>query len=627
MSNYGIFNSNGALPFQLNGQIYNKTTNALSSEQSNTLDLVVGYDFYIVWVSVNNKARIRGYSDGFTRSNDINRELNNTSSFPNNCVFDFILNTKFYFYLPFYFVNLQNPQEKKIYLTITNLEDSTKIIEFNLSCLEVSNKSWLLLSGSNSPFILTDNDRKVMLTESVDLQTNQNSLPNYLIYSQVEGSTLNSLSLESSKPQEIIFNYNKEEYEIFVKTKNLKPDKTNFITYSSRDLISGFSLSNSLRVSFKSIIDSYSYNNLLKSSSVNNNSDYLKNFNKADSLFTFLEVVDDSFSVSYFSNKFELVINKENISFIETTTVPIIIDSDFSDVFSNITDETDIAVGNNQGDLFRYRISAFDLTNQIIIIHVDVDLDPNADTSFIVYLNNSSSLSFETNVTGFTFTNYLPLETDAKDIISKISSTGSYSATNDAERGDYLEFDGQTHHLQLPVNSNYFQENNQYTICMWIKPTTLTTDESNHNIANCLLAQSSDTENDILEIGIDESANVLEIYQDTESQDTLSTITTSNTIDEGVWSFIAIVSDPTNSYLRVNVDGEIVEDTSWQSAFDNTNADITLATNYHTLIYYHGGIQELIMSNQAISLNLFDNINSLINNPINFFNFTGVLSN
>lgn len=625
MSNYGVFN-NITKSNKLGGFTYSKSTNAISPDQNNTLDITIGYDFYAVWISTDNKSRVRGYLDTFTQSEDLNRSLNDSSIFPNNCIFDFILTDKLEFNYPIFCINLNDPQEKKLYLTITNLEDSLKIINFSIGCLEVSKNSWLSLTQTNSPHVLTKTNNKILLRDIVELNTIQNSLRNYLVYSQVSGSKFNEKDITPQLPLEIVIDYPNDEYTIFTKNKGsinntgyllnpyIEPNPSSTIPQCS------FQNENILGINLDSVLS-------IKPPVYLGETYRLEKSIKVENILSLLDIISSSFSPSNFSKKFTLEINQSDINFNETATLPLIIDSNFTDVFNHINAKKDIALGDGLGNLLQYSIRLFDLSNQIIIIHVIVDFDINSDTNLTVYLSNSGSLSLETNPLEFEWSSYFPLRGTADDIIRSIGGSGSFQAETDANRGDYVSFDGNSQHLDLRLDTNFFQIYDQYTVAMWVKPTNLTSNSSNHNIPNCLLAQSSDEDNDILEIGIDDNSKTLKIYQDTISQDDQTLISTSNTIDIGVWTFIGIVSNPVAGYLKVNIDGEIKEENFWQSAFDSSNADITLATNYHTFIYYEGGIQELLISNQALSNNLFENLHSLINDPINFLNFTGVQNN
>jgi len=185
-------------------------------------------------------------------------------------------------------------------------------------------------------------------------------------------------------------------------------------------------------------------------------------------------------------------------------------------------------------------------------------------------------------------------------------STTIYETTSDF--GDAVSFDGVDDYVELidqSVASTFDSGSTAFTITGWLKPSTLSSDTTNHNIENVFLARASDAENDNFELGITTDGK-LNLYLDTNSGD--STIELGNgelTTEE--WHSFALTFD--SGSVTAYIDGN-----EYTSSVNGTQLDeadgspFTLGKSLHIDTFYNGAIDELGIWDTALTKDEIENV-------------------
>ena len=168
---------------------------------------------------------------------------------------------------------------------------------------------------------------------------------------------------------------------------------------------------------------------------------------------------------------------------------------------------------------------------------------------------------------------YLPLDQDASDV------TGRYNGqengvffSSDGDRGDVAEFDGQDSHINLGIINEMQGGVRQFSIAAWFKrEEDRSSDNTNHNVSNVLVAHSFGSANDNFEIG-SAGANI-EAYLDTAGRDANLPVIPAG-IANDTWHHALFVYDAdASNEVRIYVDGQLVfENDQYGGVLDDGSA-------------------------------------------------------
>lgn len=149
------------------------------------------------------------------------------------------------------------------------------------------------------------------------------------------------------------------------------------------------------------------------------------------------------------------------------------------------------------------------------------------------------------------------------------------------------------------LNDVFGRSSSHFTITAWVKPESLSADQTNHATQNTIFAKASDSYNDNLEIGINDNGTV-HVYLDAAwsgsgGVDGYADFGNTGDITTGTWHFVAVTYD--GSSMKVYIDGKAYENTSkWNGAgtIDQaTGSPFTIGSSQHIDNYFDGAIDEV----------------------------------
>ena len=124
------------------------------------------------------------------------------------------------------------------------------------------------------------------------------------------------------------------------------------------------------------------------------------------------------------------------------------------------------------------------------------------------------------------------------------------TSQNDSSKGLVLTFDGENDYIEMG-DIDQLDQVGQFTISLWFnRGASSSTTPTNHGVHNVLLAQSSDSSNDNLEIG--SQGTSIQIYIDSGTEDTDTTVTFDAGISNNQWYHLSLVY---GSELTLYLDG------------------------------------------------------------------------
>ncbi len=190
---------------------------------------------------------------------------------------------------------------------------------------------------------------------------------------------------------------------------------------------------------------------------------------------------------------------------------------------------------------------------------------------------------------------------------SKVQHNGSnYGATLTKDRkgatAKAYYFDGSNDYITLgdtDVEGVFEGGSTEFTVSAWIKPDSLGSTSSNHNVHNVFFAKASKSANDNLEIGVNPGGGI-DVYVDTDGGNNTQTFHT-GTIETGDWYFVAVTFD--NGTVKVYINGNlIVQSASFSgSSIDGApGAPVSIGGTLHTDVYFNGKIDEVRIFNRAV---------------------------
>lgn len=168
---------------------------------------------------------------------------------------------------------------------------------------------------------------------------------------------------------------------------------------------------------------------------------------------------------------------------------------------------------------------------------------------------------------------YLPLDENALDLLGNYDGqeTGVFFS-KDGERGAVAEFDGNDSHINLGIIDEMQGGVRQFSIGTWFKRSEdRSSDNTNHNVSNVLVAHSYGSANDNFEMG-SAGAN-FESYLDTASLDAnLPSVPAG--IRNDTWHHALFVYDAdAENEVKIYVDGTLIfEDSQYGGVLDDGSA-------------------------------------------------------
>ncbi len=142
----------------------------------------------------------------------------------------------------------------------------------------------------------------------------------------------------------------------------------------------------------------------------------------------------------------------------------------------------------------------------------------------------------------------------------------------------------------------------EFTVCVWINPSALSGDATNHLTENVILAKASVPYNDNFEIGVNNEGNI-HVYLDTVTRDTYADFGPAGTITTtGGWYFVVFRYQQGTAEVRIQDTWYSVG--TWSGANDIDEADrspFTIGASEHINQYFKGIIDEVAVYNKYLS--------------------------
>jgi len=133
-----------------------------------------------------------------------------------------------------------------------------------------------------------------------------------------------------------------------------------------------------------------------------------------------------------------------------------------------------------------------------------------------------------------------------------------------------------------------------FTLTMWVYPTDLSDEKTNHDTANTIFAKASDTHNDNIEVGIN-SDGTLHLYLDTPTRDRSADFGEAGIITPQAWHFIGISYQSGEVTIQID-DHTYTDTTTWEGATTLSPAEgspVTIGASLHVDNFFEGYIDEL----------------------------------
>ncbi|HHC11253.1 MAG TPA: hypothetical protein ENK79_01305, partial [Campylobacterales bacterium] len=179
----------------------------------------------------------------------------------------------------------------------------------------------------------------------------------------------------------------------------------------------------------------------------------------------------------------------------------------------------------------------------------------------------------------------------------------------------YVQMDG--------LDDLFGTSSSAFTFTTWIKPSSLSSAQTNHETKNTFMAKASDSKNDNIEIGVNPNGTV-HVYLDTKQRDKYADFGQAGDISANSWHFVAVTYE--NGKVTVVIDNKTYTDTTtWVGA---TNIDkavgspLTLGSSIHIDNYFDGFMDEVKLFNTALTSS---EITTIYNNENNGTNWDGTV--
>ncbi len=166
-------------------------------------------------------------------------------------------------------------------------------------------------------------------------------------------------------------------------------------------------------------------------------------------------------------------------------------------------------------------------------------------------------------------------------------------------RNDYVDLGNESGSPDL--NTAFSNSSSAFTVAMWVNPSQLENDRTNHRTRNTVFAKASDRYGDNLEIGINTNGTV-HVYVNTVARDAYSDFGAENSVPLDAWTFIAVTYD--NGTVAVTINDTRYENTStWSGATvleDVSGSSVTVGSSQHVNNYFTGRIDEVRVWSKAL---------------------------
>ncbi len=172
----------------------------------------------------------------------------------------------------------------------------------------------------------------------------------------------------------------------------------------------------------------------------------------------------------------------------------------------------------------------------------------------------------------------------------KICSAGYFDGSNDyLDMGDIL-------------NDVFGTSSNSFSMAAWIRPSSLSSSQTNHRTQNCFAAKASDPFNDNFEIGVNTNGTI-HVYLDTTGKDKYAEFGVAGNVAVNVWSFVVMTYD--NGSVAVTINDNRYENTSTWSGGGNIDtaaaSPFTIGSSKHIDNYFNGKIDEMMIFSKALT--------------------------
>ena len=172
----------------------------------------------------------------------------------------------------------------------------------------------------------------------------------------------------------------------------------------------------------------------------------------------------------------------------------------------------------------------------------------------------------------------------------------------DGKFGKAYQFDGQDGRVNAVVlgDLNEMDSGGSFTIALWFRRDADLNDRTNHGTHNVLVAQSSDSNNDNLEIGT--HGGNIDLYLDTPSED--RTVSVEAGVEDKTWHHLVLAYDHRESpAARLYLDGKRVgADLPWRDPLDNSSGSpFTLGNSFHVSAPFRGMIDQFYLYSRPLT--------------------------
>ncbi len=163
-------------------------------------------------------------------------------------------------------------------------------------------------------------------------------------------------------------------------------------------------------------------------------------------------------------------------------------------------------------------------------------------------------------------------------------------------------FDGSNDYLDMGdvLNDVFGSSSNSFSVAAWIRPSSLSSSQTNHRTQNCFAAKASDSNNDNFEVGVNTNGT-LHVYIDTAGKDRYADFGVAGSVAVGVWSFVVVTYD--NGSVAVTINGNRYENaTIWSGGgnLDNATGSLfTIGSSQNVDNYFNGKIDEVMVFSKA----------------------------
>ncbi len=177
-------------------------------------------------------------------------------------------------------------------------------------------------------------------------------------------------------------------------------------------------------------------------------------------------------------------------------------------------------------------------------------------------------------------------------------------------RNDYVDLGNES--ASPDLNTAFSNSSSAFTVAMWVNPSQLENDRTNHRTRNTVFAKASDRYGDNLEIGINTNGTV-HVYLNTVARDAYSDFGAEDSVPLNAWTFLAVTYD--SGTLAVTINDTRYENTStWSGASVLTGVNgspVTVGSSQHVNNYFTGRIDEVRVWSKALDATELAEIKSL----------------